>query len=412
MNNKEQCTGTEAFTPVPLLDRGAVLDICIEQLKEGNTVPRLARKYDLSMASMSYILTHGRLRPNDILYTVPSKYIEFPVGSVVSVRGVEITFLYFKTAAKLLGLPNFVTGLEIPEGDYKVLSVLAKKDAHNPAYEVLYGLHSEEHGSFVVSNSKGGITKAATGKYALIPNTVVVIEYLGEVFTVGADNKLFEMIVTGCMLGKFEDVAAMCNVKSTVATFTNGDVTIKGDVVLYKGEEVSGGLVSKILELHGEGDDSFIKYTKFMEKVELNPSFKTRKEIFKFIEAADIELNEDGDLVCWKAVSKDFKDHYTKSVDNSVGNIVEMPREKVDDNSNNTCSNGFHCCSEEYLKSFWYNTDNSRFLKVIVDPKDVVSIPVDYNFAKMRTCRYFVQEEVTGDDILVECRVPETAYPF
>jgi len=34
-------------------------------------------------------------------------------------------------------------------------------------------------------------------------------------------------------------------------------------------------------------------------------------------------------------------------------------------------------------------------VKVLVNPEDVVSIPTDYNDAKMRTCKYVVIEEVT-----------------
>jgi len=51
-----------------------------------------------------------------------------------------------------------------------------------------------------------------------------------------------------------------------------------------------------------------------------------------------------------------------------------------------------------YLPS--YGTANgSRVMIVKVHPRDVVSVPTDYNFAKARCCRYEVVDEYTGDDL-------------
>jgi len=43
--------------------------------------------------------------------------------------------------------------------------------------------------------------------------------------------------------------------------------------------------------------------------------------------------------------NKEFKlvDNYTGTMDNSVGQIVSMPRQAVDNNRNQTCSNGLKC---------------------------------------------------------------------
>jgi hypothetical protein len=65
-----------------------------------------------------------------------------------------------------------------------------------------------------------------------------------------------------------------------------------------------------------------------------------------------------------------------------------MNRQDVDDNCNNTCSTGLHFCSLNYLGSFGSSGDPVVILKI--DPKDVVSIPVDYNNTKGRCCKYEV----------------------
>jgi hypothetical protein len=58
---------------------------------------------------------------------------------------------------------------------------------------------------------------------------------------------------------------------------------------------------------------------------------------------------------------------------------------------NNTCSTGLHFCSKEYLDHFGGHDSRTVILKI--NPRDVVSIPADYNATKGRTCRY----EVIGE---------------
>lgn len=63
-----------------------------------------------------------------------------------------------------------------------------------------------------------------------------------------------------------------------------------------------------------------------------------------------------------------------------------MERSLVDDNPNNTCSSGLHVASFKYAEDF----GSGRLVLCEVDPRDVVSVPVDYNSQKMRTCKYKV----------------------
>jgi hypothetical protein len=83
-------------------------------------------------------------------------------------------------------------------------------------------------------------------------------------------------------------------------------------------------------------------------------------------------------------------------MDNSVGKIVEMERNEVDDNKDQTCSTGLHFCSQDYLPHFGNGYD-SRVVILKINPADVVSIPSDYNNAKGRACRYEVVGEIGND---------------
>ena len=79
-------------------------------------------------------------------------------------------------------------------------------------------------------------------------------------------------------------------------------------------------------------------------------------------------------------------DNYTKSFDNSVGSTLEMDRQAVDNNREQTCSTGFHGASWDYAST--YSGDTLIMIKV--NPRDIVAIPKDYNNMKFRCCRYEV----------------------
>jgi hypothetical protein len=87
-------------------------------------------------------------------------------------------------------------------------------------------------------------------------------------------------------------------------------------------------------------------------------------------------------------------------MDNSVGKIVEMERNEVDDNKDRTCSSGLHFCSLGYLSHF----GGERIMIVKINPRDVVSIPSDYNDTKGRACRYEVVGELNKEE------APEDAF--
>jgi hypothetical protein len=70
-----------------------------------------------------------------------------------------------------------------------------------------------------------------------------------------------------------------------------------------------------------------------------------------------------------------------------------MMRNQVEDDENVTCAKGLHVCSKEYLPHF----GGQNIVACEVDPKDVVSVPLDYNNSKMRVCEYKVVGVITDD---------------
>jgi len=122
-----------------------------------------------------------------------------------------------------------------------------------------------------------------------------------------------------------------------------------------------------------------------------NTSLRNIETLYDFMKSAGIPLTDDGCFLAYKFVGNDYKDCYSRTIDNSVGSVVKMDRNKVDDDPNRTCSRGLHVGNFEYSGS---PSGDRRVVICKVHPKDVVAIPVDYDAAKMRVCEYEVVGEV------------------
>ena len=187
------------------------------------------------------------------------------------------------------------------------------------------------------------------------------------------------------------DLESLINISKSVEEFGEGKLSVKGGVVKYNGSQLHGCIVDSILGLIKDGF-SVEPIVKFLDNLSKNPSFRAQNELYGFLEYGKLPITDDGCFLTYKKIRNDWKDIHSGTFDNSIGAICEMPRHKVDDNSNNTCSSGLHVCSYEYTKSF--GGRGSRLVLCKVNPADVVSIPVDYSNTKLRCCKYQVVAEV------------------
>ena len=171
----------------------------------------------------------------------------------------------------------------------------------------------------------------------------------------------------------------------------NSEVVIRGDEIVFKlGEDevikqADDPLSSFIVLLKNKGIiDSQIETIKpFLINMFENPYIDAVTEIYDYCTAMDFEITKDGCFLAYKNVRNDLGSIYdggeTKHV---IGEYTEVTDFVTD--RNKTCSRGLHFCSKEYLSS--YTGDVTLVVKV--NPKDVVSIPVDYSFQKGRCKRY------------------------
>lgn len=218
------------------------------------------------------------------------------------------------------------------------------------------------------------------------------ITYGRETYAADKEHPNFKQALQLCVDGKFEEAINLINIEKAITSYVDGNIRIENGQLFYQDIEIKSGLVDRIINDMQNGED-FEFYLPFLENLLENPSKTAVTRLFDFLQANDIEITEDGHFLAWKVIRHDYTDCYTGRFDNSIGKVVKMPRTHVIEDENRTCEAGLHVCARSYIRVF--GSGNDRLVVVKVHPRDVVSIPVDYNNAKMRTCQYEVIREAT-----------------
>lgn len=208
-------------------------------------------------------------------------------------------------------------------------------------------------------------------------------------------NPQFDAIVELVSQGRLDEAEAKVSLRSIVAELTReSSLELKGNSLTFNGETVHGVLGERIIEMVRLGFD-VRPLELFLGNLMENPSKRAVDELYGFLEVSELPITDDGHFLAYKSVRSDFTDHHTGSMDNSVGSIVEMERNKVDEDKDRTCSQGLHFAAHEYASTF-YGSGNMVILKI--NPKDVVAIPSDYKNQKGRACRYEIVDSVATED--------------
>lgn len=228
-------------------------------------------------------------------------------------------------------------------------------------------------------------------------NLTVVID--GNPHTISGTHVTFEKVVEAIKAGDWDKVKDIIEPKKVVLNYGMGNVSIQGETLYWKGKPWHNAMATRMIQMLTDGFpiDPMVK---FMENLMMNPSNRSVQELYGFLEKNNLPITPDGYFLAYKKVRSDYKDVHSGTFDNSPGQVVEMPRNEVDDVASRTCSHGLHFCSKEYLQHF----NGDRIVIVKINPRDVVSIPTDYNDSKGRCCRYEVISElgVSIDDAFVK----------
>lgn len=183
-------------------------------------------------------------------------------------------------------------------------------------------------------------------------------------------------------------------------------VTLRGNTLYFDGDEIRDSIAEHILRFFRDNDErGYAPLVRFLEKVQQNPSDESRESLYAWLSNRDFTINTDGDFVAYKGVRWSGSENdvpvsvhhgfaivdgvaVNGPVPNKVGSVIEMPRSMVDGDRSVGCSFGLHAGTWEYASSF----GQGGTLVVLINPRDVVSVPSDCNFQKLRVSRYRVTD--------------------
>jgi hypothetical protein len=232
-------------------------------------------------------------------------------------------------------------------------------------------------------------------------NIVVVID--NNSHTISKSTHIaYDKILDAIKAQDWQAVRDLIEPKKILINYGSGNVAIQGDKVFWNANEMHTSLTRRMVQMYQEGF-SIEPLVNFMDNLMQNPSKRAVTELYGFLEKNQLPITPDGHFLAYKKVREDYTDCHSGKFDNSVGKVVEMSRNEVDDDKDRTCSSGLHFCSVSYLAHF----GGEHTMIVKINPRDIVSIPSDYNDSKGRCCRY----EVVGEVGVESKDNPEAVFP-
>lgn len=239
--------------------------------------------------------------------------------------------------------------------------------------------------------------------------------------TVSKSHIAYNKLLAAIKANDWDTVQDIIEPKKAVINFGQGNIEIQGDQIFWKGREMHNALTKRMVAMIQE-DFPVEPLVAFMENLMENPSKRAVNELYGFLEKNTLPITSDGCFLAYKKVRGDYLDCYSGTVLNKPAaymtdedtetlkeasgrknevavevvdgvTVVSMERNLVDDDQNRTCSTGLHFCSKDYLSVF----GGERIVILKINPRDVVSIPNDYNNSKGRCARYEIVDEIDKD---------------
>lgn len=243
-------------------------------------------------------------------------------------------------------------------------------------------------------------------------NITVVLD--GEMYVANSDNpnwtKIVQKVLTDDENGLADLFSPAKTVEKNFKAITER-VAVQGGTILFDGDPVDNALAKQIVRFLDEGVEDWKPLVAFMEKVQQNPEQHSREQLYEWLSRHDFAIDDEGNIVAYKSVYRlpdgGYKSHASgtawvngvefnnRQIPQNVGDVVTMPRSEVAFDPSQACSAGLHVASHNYASNF---LRGEALLHVRVNPRDVVSVPTDSHWEKVRVCRY----EIIGEGEKIE----------
>jgi hypothetical protein len=251
-------------------------------------------------------------------------------------------------------------------------------------------------------------------KYIIANDGNVTAVVGGEIYVFGKAHPNYNKLITHLKNDNVEYFEACYDMISHVNNFCEGYVQCEDGNLMWDGIKMPDMFTNTVVDMIQQGFP-FEPMLNFLDNMSQNPSDHAIVELFDFMNNKNMPITYDGHFLAYKAVRSDYKDIYSCSFDNNVGCTPTVSRSDVNSNRSTGCGKGLHVGAIDYAKSYGgidLDDDNDGGNKLMickVNPRDVVCVPYDSKYQKLRTCRYEVVSEfntifdkvvhLTGDDL-------------
>lgn len=211
-------------------------------------------------------------------------------------------------------------------------------------------------------------------------------------------------------------------------------ISYDGTDIRWDGDPVHTVLADQLKRALDAGESNYEALARFWEKLESNPNDHSKKQAYRWLSTHDFKITPDGDVVGYKGVVGSDKGEESafwsisssnvpdapsgyvngvpvkplSTIKQGIGDVVTMPRSEVKHDPNVHCHRGLHVGDWSYARSF----ARGAVLEVHVNPRDIVSVPNDAGYRKVRVCKYkvvrVVTEEYKGGPIIKPAEVQES----
>lgn len=180
-------------------------------------------------------------------------------------------------------------------------------------------------------------------------------------------------------------------------------LTLSGNTLFFDGVEINDAFTETLVRFFEEEVGDWKPLAEYYEKIMVNMEQHSRENLSRWVKAQNLTITEEGDIVGYKGM---YTHEVVDGVQNyrptnkghgfvngeevvngwlvqTVGDVVTMPRNEVTHDPAQTCSAGLHVGTYAYASGY-----GNTVMSVIINPRDVVSVPNDAGGQKVRVCRY------------------------
>ena len=232
----------------------------------------------------------------------------------------------------------------------------------------------------------------------------VIVDDGANIITARKDHPKWNELQEAYKSENHNQLLTLLSLQAVVESYSFGDISVNSAGVTYKGSPLHTVDVNRLMAFMRDGFP-YKPIANYISRKMKNPSSRAITEMYNFLEHMNMPITPEGFIIAYKAVETDFysvtgnintkviqgKVDESGRIYNGIGETIEIERSSCDDDFRQACSHGLHAGSLAYAKGY-----GPRLLLVLIDPADVVSIPLDHNCEKLRCCKYKVLGEYTG----------------